>query len=87
MEQSTFKVSLPDGTSFFGVEIGDYAIALEGGSVISRNSDTSIITIEPDTSGSVEVTDAARQRAFILNESEAVVATMGLRDKDEPSND
>jgi hypothetical protein len=80
MEQSTVKISLPNGNTYYGVEIGDYAIVLDGGSVISRVSDTSIITIEPDTSGSVEVSDAARLRARILNDRESMAETMGLRD-------
>ena len=86
MEQSTLKVSIAGGDTFFGVEVGKYAVVLDNGVVLSKMSDTEIVTYEPDTSGSVEVSPALQKTAKLMNDREEYIHTMGLQEGGEESN-
>jgi hypothetical protein len=73
MEQSTIKMT-GGGDTYYGVAIGEHAIAFDNGSVLIRENiedENSLFTVTEDTSGSVEVTEEMQQEALIINETQA----------------
>jgi len=75
MEQSTIKIEV-GGDIYYGAAIGDYVIALNNGSVFTRESveGDSLLTVTEDTSGSVEVTEEMQLEASRINSSQAEMA-------------
>jgi len=73
MEQSTIKMTAGDDT-YYGVAIGEYAIAFDNGAVRIRENiedENSLFTVTEDTSGSVEVTEEMMVEARFINSSQA----------------
>jgi len=75
MKQSTIKIQIGAAT-YYGTAVGDYAIALDDGSVLLRESfdGDSLVTVTEDTSGSVEVTEEMQLEASQINRSQAEMA-------------
>ena len=62
----------------FGVEVGDYAVVLEDGTVVIKSFEGQEPTFElvPDTTGEVEMNDELQERADDINTQMTQILTL-----------